>query len=50
VTFLGNLTDCFITLDDGTRVRVPAEAGTALEVGQRVGVRVDGHASSVFPV
>ena len=36
VTFLGNLTDCHVTLDDGTRVRVQADPGQGLEVGQRV--------------
>jgi len=49
VTFLGNIVDCHVTLDDGTRVRVQAEPGLTLEVGQRVGVRFDSRASSVFP-
>jgi iron(III) transport system ATP-binding protein len=48
VTFLGNLIDCHVTLDDGTRVRVQAGAGDALAVGQKVGVRFDRHATSVF--
>ena len=48
VTFLGNLIDCHVTLDDGTRVRVQVDAGQALEVGQRVGVGLDGRAASVF--
>jgi iron(III) transport system ATP-binding protein len=47
-TFLGNLTDCHVTLDDGTRIRVQADPSQTLEVGQRVGVRFDSHASSVF--
>jgi iron(III) transport system ATP-binding protein len=48
VTFLGNLTDCHVTLDDGTRVRVQADPRGALEVGQRVEVRFDTEAASVF--
>ena len=48
VTFLGNLTDCHVTLDDGTRVRIQVDPGRALEVGQRVGVRFDSQATSVF--
>ena len=48
VTFLGNLTDCHVTLDDGTRVRVQAGPGDVLEVGQRVGVCFDSQATSVF--
>jgi iron(III) transport system ATP-binding protein len=48
VTFLGNLTDCHVTLDDGTRVRVQAEPGAAFEVGQRVLVRVDAPTCTVF--
>jgi iron(III) transport system ATP-binding protein len=50
VTFLGNLTDCYVTLDDGTRVRVQAEPGLALEIGQPVAVRFDADAASVFDV
>ena len=49
VTFLGNLIDCHITLDDGTRIRVQAEPGQTLGVGQRVGVHWDGASSLVFP-
>src|SRR5437870_1343352 len=48
VTFLGNIIDCHVTLDDGTRVRVQVDAGQTLEVGQRVGVRFDSRSSSVF--
>jgi iron(III) transport system ATP-binding protein len=48
VTFLGNLVDCHVTLADGTRVRVQAGAGDVLAAGQKVGVRLDGHATSVF--
>jgi len=48
LTFLGNLTDCYVTLDDGTRVRIQVDPGRALEVGQRVGVGFDTQATSVF--
>jgi len=48
VTFLGNLTDCHVTLDDGTRVRVQAGPGEALEVGQPVYVRFDSQLCTVF--
>ena len=48
VTFLGNLTDCHVTLDDGTRVRVQADASAALEVGQRVHVRIDSQLCTIF--
>lgn len=45
---IGNLIDCHVTRDDGTRVRVQAGAGEALAAGQKVGVRFDRHATSVF--
>ena len=48
VTFLGNLTDCHVVLDDGTRVRVQAAAEAAFDVGQRVLVRLDTSACTVF--
>jgi iron(III) transport system ATP-binding protein len=48
VTFLGNLTDCHVTLADGTRLRIQVEAGAAFEVGQRVLVRLDTSACTVF--
>jgi iron(III) transport system ATP-binding protein len=48
VTFLGNFIDCHVTLDDGSRVRVQVDPGRSLEVGQRVGVRFDSQATSVF--
>jgi iron(III) transport system ATP-binding protein len=48
VTFLGNLIDCHVVLDDGTRVRVQAGAGDALAAGQKVGLRFDHHAVCVF--
>jgi len=48
VTFLGNVLDCHVTLDDGSRVRVQVDPTQTLEVGQRVGVRFDRQAASVF--
>src|SRR5438093_6115019 len=48
VTFLGNLVDCHVTLDDGTRLRIQVDPGQTPEVGQRVGIRFDGRKSSVF--
>jgi ABC-type Fe3+/spermidine/putrescine transport system ATPase subunit len=48
VTFLGNVLDCHVALDDGTRVRVQLDPGLALEVGQRVGLRFDARVASVF--
>jgi iron(III) transport system ATP-binding protein len=48
LTFLGNLTDCHVTLDDGTRVRVQLDPRTVLAIGQRVEVDVDSGSASVF--
>jgi iron(III) transport system ATP-binding protein len=48
VTFLGNIVDCHVALDDGTRVRIQVDPGQTPEVGQRIGVRFDGRQSSVF--
>jgi iron(III) transport system ATP-binding protein len=48
VTFLGNLTDCHVTLGDGTRLRVQVDPRRAVEVGQPVQVRLDPDAASVF--
>jgi iron(III) transport system ATP-binding protein len=48
LTFLGNLTDCHVTLDDGTRVRVQLDPRTELAIGQRVEVDVDPASASVF--
>src|SRR5687768_5643363 len=48
VTFLGNLSDGHVLLDDGTRVRVQLEAAETFEVGQRVGVRFAPGACTVF--
>jgi ABC-type Fe3+/spermidine/putrescine transport system ATPase subunit len=49
VTFLGNLTDCHVTLADGTRVRVQAAPGDTLEVGQPIALRFDPQSTTVFP-
>jgi len=35
VTFLGNIIDCYVTLDDGTRIRAQVDSGRVLEVGRR---------------
>jgi ABC-type sugar transport system ATPase subunit len=48
VTFLGNVIDCHVTLDDGSRIRVQVDPTQTLEVGQRVAVRFDRQAASVF--
>jgi iron(III) transport system ATP-binding protein len=48
VTFLGNLIDCYVLLDDDTRVRVQADAGQRLEIGQEVAVRFDEPGVTVF--
>jgi iron(III) transport system ATP-binding protein len=48
VTFLGNVIDCHVTLDDGSRIRVQVDPAQTLEVGQRVAVRFDRQAASVF--
>jgi iron(III) transport system ATP-binding protein len=50
VTFLGNIIDCHVTLDDGTRIRVQIDSGKVLEVGQPVGVEFDSRQASVFSV
>jgi iron(III) transport system ATP-binding protein len=48
VTFLGNLIDCHVALADGTRLRIQGGPDEILESGERVGVRFDRHAASVF--
>jgi iron(III) transport system ATP-binding protein len=48
LTFLGNLIDCHVVLDDGSRVRVQTDPGTSLEVGQTLGITFEGHACTVF--
>jgi iron(III) transport system ATP-binding protein len=47
-TFLGNIIDCHVTLDDGTRIRAQVDSGRVLEVGQAVGVEFDSRQASVF--
>ena len=48
VTFLGNLIDCHVVLDDGTRVRVQADPGVSLQPGETLGLAFDGEACTVF--
>jgi iron(III) transport system ATP-binding protein len=48
VTFLGNLIDGHVTLDDGTRLRVQVDPGQTLEVGQPVVVHLDRQTTTVF--
>jgi iron(III) transport system ATP-binding protein len=48
-TFLGNLIDCQVVLDDGTRVRVQADPSASLQVGQPVRLAFDAQACTVFP-
>jgi hypothetical protein len=48
LTFLGNLIDCHVVLDDGTRVRVQTDPGAALEVGQALRLAFDARACTVF--
>jgi iron(III) transport system ATP-binding protein len=48
VTFLGNLVDCHVVLDDGTRVRVQADPGAPLQPGQTLRLAFDGDACTVF--
>jgi iron(III) transport system ATP-binding protein len=48
VTFLGNLIDCHVVLDDGTRVRVQADPGTSLQPGQTLKLMFDGETCTIF--
>jgi len=48
LTFLGNLIDCHVVLDDGTRVRVQADPAASLQVGQVLRLAFDAHACTVF--
>jgi iron(III) transport system ATP-binding protein len=48
LTFLGNLIDCHLVLDDGTRVRVQADPDASLQIGQALRVAFDSHACTVF--
>ncbi|HEV8310652.1 MAG TPA: ABC transporter ATP-binding protein [Methylomirabilota bacterium] len=47
-TFLGNLTDYHVALDDGPRLRVQAHPLERFEVGQRVTLRLDTSQCAVF--
>jgi iron(III) transport system ATP-binding protein len=48
VTFLGNLLDCAVVLEDDTRLRVQAHPRERLAVGQPVSVRFDTSRCTVF--
>ena len=48
LTFLGNLIDCHMVLEDGTRVRVQADPEASLQVGQALRITFDPHACTVF--
>jgi iron(III) transport system ATP-binding protein len=48
LTFLGNLIDCQMVLEDGTRVRVQADPEASLQVGQALRIAFDPHACTVF--
>jgi iron(III) transport system ATP-binding protein len=48
VTFLGNLIDCHVTLDEGTRIRVQADATLRFEVGQPVVLGFGEQSATVF--
>jgi iron(III) transport system ATP-binding protein len=49
-TFLGNLVDCHVSLADGTRVRVQAEAGVRIDVGERIALHFDVPSLTAFDV
>jgi iron(III) transport system ATP-binding protein len=44
LTFLGNLTECHVVLDNGTRVRVQAAPEAAIQPGHALWIAVDPHA------
>jgi iron(III) transport system ATP-binding protein len=48
VTYLGNLVDCHVVLQDGTRVRVQADSGASFQSGQTLRLAFDGEACTVF--
>jgi iron(III) transport system ATP-binding protein len=48
ITFLGNLIDFHMVLDDGTRVRIQAGPEASLRVGQTLRVAFEPHACTVF--
>ncbi len=47
-TFLGNLTDYQVALDDGTRLRVQTHPLEIYDVGQRIHARIDNSQCTVF--
>ena len=47
-TFLGNLIDCQVALEDGARVRVQLDPARRVEVGQAVSLRFPPEACTVF--
>jgi iron(III) transport system ATP-binding protein len=49
ITFLGSVTDCLLTLEDATRVRVQRPAIDGFFAGERVWVRFDSRHATVFP-
>jgi iron(III) transport system ATP-binding protein len=49
ITFLGSITDCVLTLEDGTRLRVQGAAIDGFRVGERVWARFDSQHATVFP-
>jgi iron(III) transport system ATP-binding protein len=48
ITFLGNLVDCHVVLDDGTNVRIQADPSSPLQVGQAVRIGFDPRSCIVF--
>jgi iron(III) transport system ATP-binding protein len=48
LTYLGNLIDCHVVLDDGSRVRVQADPGAALVPDQVTRLAFDASACTVF--
>jgi iron(III) transport system ATP-binding protein len=48
LTFLGNVVDCHVVLDDGTRIRVQAAPDVLLQVGQTLRIAYDPDACTVF--
>jgi hypothetical protein len=48
VTFLGNFLDCYVSLDDGSRVRVQVDAGLTFDLGQPVVLHFEEHSLTVF--
>ena len=48
LTFLGNLVDCHVLLDDGTNVRIQADPSSSLQVGQVLRIGFNPRACIVF--